>query len=109
MRKLRFIVKEQLVEADPNCDFSGLVPGTKGYLEAAFSFSPEWSGYTKIASFYSVMGKELPYQILKDGESCVIPEEALKRREFKIQILGKRGDSVLTTNRLTVKQDGGRV
>lgn len=108
MRKLRFIVRNQIIELDSSCDFSGLVPGSKGYLEAEFSFSPEWANCAKIASFYSIMGKEFPYQILKDGKTCMIPEEALKRRSFKVQVLGKNGKTVLTTNKVVVHQDGGK-
>lgn len=109
MRTLRFIVKDQIIEQDPSCDFSNLVPGTSGYLRAEFEFSPEWKGTVKAASFYSALGKEYDAKILKDGKSCVIPEEALKRRVFKIQIVGRKEDGLkLTTNKVAVSQDGGK-
>lgn len=108
MRTLRFIVENQLIRPDPNCDFSGLVPGSKGYLNAEFVFSSEWAETAKIASFYSMLGKEFPYRILEDGKSCEIPEEALKRRSFKIQLLGKNGDTLLVTNKVVVNQNGGK-
>lgn len=38
MRTLKFIVDEQIIRQDPNCDFSNLVPGSKGYLQAYFHF-----------------------------------------------------------------------
>lgn len=38
MRTLKFIVEAQNIKEDPNCDFSGLVKGTKGYLYAEFIF-----------------------------------------------------------------------
>lgn len=107
MRTLKFIVNNQTITQDPNCDFSNLVPGTEGYLKAEFFFSTEWAGRVKAASFYSMMGTEYEPQILKDGKSCIIPAEALKRRIFKLQIFGKQGDSTIKTNRITVKQDGG--
>ena len=107
MRTLKFIVENQIVKPDPNCDFSGLVPGTEGYLQAEFKFSPEWNDTVKVVGFYSLMGKSYPSQILKDGRTCVIPAEALKRRAFKIQVLGKKGDETLTTNRIQINQDGG--
>lgn len=91
MRTLRFMVDRQLIKQDPNCDFTGLVPGTEGYLKAEFSFSPEWEGCVKVASFFSVMGNEFPPQILTDGKTCMIPEEALRNRVFKIKVLGRRG------------------
>jgi hypothetical protein len=108
MRTLRFIVDNQLIKQDPDCDFSGLVPGSKGYLRAEFAFSSEWADCAKIASFYSTMGRELPYRILEDGKSCLIPEEALKKRSFKIQLLGKYGDKLLITNKVVVNQNGGK-
>lgn len=106
MRTLEFIVTGQILRPDPNCDFSGLVPGSSDYLKAVFTFSKEWEDTLKVVGFYSRMGKEFTPQILKDGKSCVIPAEALKGRIFKIQILGKNG---LVTNKLEVDQKGGSV
>ncbi len=108
MRTLKFIVEGQLIKQDPNCDFSGLVPGTEGYLNAEFLFSQEWAGCVKVASFYSVMGEEFPPQILTDGKSCVIPADALKNRVFKIKVLGKRADYKIQTNKVEVNQNGGK-
>ena len=106
MRTLKFIVDKQLITKDPNCDFEGLVPGTEQYLQAEFSFSPEWNDCAKVASFYSVMGKEYTPQILKDGKTCIIPAEALKKRKFSIRIFGKGAHSIVT-NKVTVDQNGG--
>lgn len=108
MRTLKFIVENQLIRQDPNCDFTGLVPGTEGYLRVEFSFSSEWADCAKIASFYSMLGNELPYRILEDGKSCEIPVEALKRRKFKIQLFGKYEDTLLITNKIVVNQNGGK-
>ena len=107
MRTLKFIVDKQIIEQDPSCDFTNLVPGTEGYLEAEFTFSKEWNGTTKIVGFYSMMGTEYPARILKNGKTCVIPAEALKRHTFKMQVFGRKGDMTLTTNRLIINQDGG--
>lgn len=109
MRTLKFIVEDQLIRQDPGCDFSGLVPGTKGYLQAEFRFSPEWAGCAKIASFYSALGREISYQVLKDGRTCMIPAEALAKQTFKIKVLGTNGDIVLTTDKVAVNQNGGKV
>jgi hypothetical protein len=107
MRTLKFVVDGQIIKPDPNCDFSDLVPGTEGYLQAEFSFSSEWSGYAKVAGFWSVLGEEYPPQILQAGKTCIIPSDILKKRIFKIQIIGKRGDLRLKTNKIEVKQTGG--
>ena len=110
MRTLKFIVHDQIIEKDPNCDFDNLVPGTAGYIQASFSFSSEWTGCLKVAGFYSQMGTEYEPQFIDDRGTCMIPAEALKRRIFKIQVIGL--DTInsrrLTTNRLEVCQNGGR-
>jgi hypothetical protein len=65
---------------------------------------------TKVASFFSPMGKEYSPQVLDGYYSCLIPSEALERRTFKVQVLGKDVDGKkLTTNKLEVTQNGGKV
>ena len=108
MRTLKFNVKDQILEQDPFCDFSGLVPGTKEYVRAMFSFSQEWNGFAKVVSFWSMLGKEYPPMILKDGYTCLIPAEALAKRAFKIQVMGKKDDLKLITNKIAIQQNGGR-
>jgi hypothetical protein len=108
MRTLRFIVEEQIIKRDPSCNFDNLVPGTEGYLQAEFSFTKEWNGCIKVASFYSAMGVEYPAQILKDGKTCIIPAEALSKRTFKVQVTGKCKDYKLVTGKVEVIQDGGK-
>lgn len=107
MRTLRFIVDGQIIKRDPECDFSGLVPGTDGYLQAEFTFSQEWKKCVKIAGF--MCGNvECKPQILEDGKTCMIPSEALKKKSFEIEILGRAGHVKLRTNRVMVRQNGGR-
>ena len=107
MRILKFIVDNQIIKQDPDCDFSNLVPGTEEYLQAEFSFSKEWSGCVKVAAFWSALGREYPPQEIKNGKTCMIPSEALKRRSFKIQVVGKNRNTKLTTNKLQIIQNGG--
>ena len=105
-RSLQFIVNNQTVSEDPACDFSNLIPGSHGYLVADFEFSKEWDGLNKVVAFSSPLGREYPPRVLADGRTCVIPFEALEKRSFKIQVIGKLGDVVLRTNKVTVKQNG---
>ena len=107
MRTLRFIVDGQIIRKDPDCNFENLVPGTEGYLRAQFSFSREWDGCVKVASFWSVMGKEYEPQVLTDGVSCMIPSEALERYSFDICVIGKKEKYRISTNKVTVYQNGG--
>lgn len=104
MRTLKFIVEAQTIRQDPNCDFSGLVPGSEGYLKAEFTFSKDWSGCRKVAAFYSNLGREYEPQILNNGDSCMIPSEALQRSIFKMQVIGKKDGYRICTNKLTVVQ-----
>ena len=41
MRTLEFIVNNKSIIRDPDCDFSGLFPGTEKCIMAHFSFSEE--------------------------------------------------------------------
>ena len=111
MRTLKFIVDKQIIKQDPDCDFSNLVPGSEQYLTAEFSFSPEWDGSMKVAAFYSRLGTEYPPQALTDGKACVIPSEALGKKIFKIQLRGMNPvtKQKLTTNKVVVDQNGGKV
>lgn len=102
MKTLKFIVDGQTLRPDPECDFSGLTPG----LQAEFTFSKEWANTPKVVAFYSRLGNEYPPKPLKDGKTCTIPVEALRKRIFKVQVLGKNG---LETNRLEIDQKGGDV
>ena len=104
MRTLRFIVEGQMIRQDPKCNFTNLVPGSGGYIQAEFTFSKEWSNSPKVAGFYSRLGKEYTPQPLKDGRTCLIPTEALEKRIFKVQVLGRNG---LKTNKLEIDQKGG--
>lgn len=106
MRTLQFIVSGQEIGLDPSCDISKLSPGSTDQVQATFTFSKEWASTPKVAAFYSRLGNEYPPRVLKDGKSCIIPIEALNKRVFKVQILGKNG---LTTNRLEIDQKGGCV
>ncbi len=109
MRTLRFIVDGLIIKQDPNCSFDNLVPGSDGYLKASFVFSDEWAEMAKVAAFWSPMGKEYEPQLLDGYYSCRIPAEALARRSFKVQILGKDiNGNRLTTNKLEVTQNGGK-
>lgn len=107
MRTLQFIVDGESIKQDPSCDFSGLFPGRNPNIQAEFRFSPEWDNKVKVAAFWSMLDMEYEPQELRD-DTCVIPSEALSRATFKVQILGKKGKTTLTTNKLTVRQTGDR-
>lgn len=103
MRVLKFIVSGQSIRQEPSCDFSGLVPGTKGYLRAEFVFDHNWAGCRKVAVFTSLC-KDHPAPIIKNA--CEIPEEALTRKNFQVSVVGERDGYRIQTNKTEVKQDG---
>lgn len=107
MRTLKFIVDALNLSPDPDCDFTGLVPGTSEYLQCKFTFSKEWNNCRKVVAFWSPMGKEYPPQILHSDNTCMIPKEALANRTFRIQVLGKWDKYKILTNKLSVTQNGG--
>ena len=107
MRTLKFIVNGQIIQPDPKCDFTNIVPGTEGYIRAEFTFSPEWDNLVKVAAFYSNLGVEYRPQVLKDGKTCLIPPDALQKRIFKVRVMGQNSSYRLVTNKLAVDQRGG--
>lgn len=109
MRTLKFNVNDQTITLDPSCDTTTLVPGTAGYVQAEFTFSPEWNGCAKVVAFYSNLGVEYEPQALKDGKLCTIPAEALKKRIFKVKVFGKRNGYDICTNKITLYQRGGNL
>lgn len=103
MRILKFMVDDQSIKKDSSCDFKGLVPGTKGYLEAHFQFSDEWKG-CKRAAVFTVLGKEHAVPLING--KCEIPEKALTWKIFSIKVVGIRDGYRITTNKVEVLQDG---
>ena len=108
MRTLKFIVNGSVIDKDPNCDFSGLVPGSGEEIVAEFSFSNDWAKYAKVAAFWSLLGREYQPQIVKNGVRCTIPSEALERRAFKVQVIGFKDGDKIRTNKVEVRQRGGK-
>lgn len=105
MRTLKFIVDVQHIYKDSSCDFTNIVAGTQNYLQAHFTFSPEWHNCTLVASFWRG-GKE--YAVLIRDGVCVIPPEVLNGRTFGLSVIGQRDDYRITTNRIIVRQEASR-
>lgn len=93
----------QELSKDPNCDFSGLVPGSSGYLKAVFVLSGMWNTLAKAAVF-SADNVESAMPITNG--SCVIPDSVLKWKSFSVKLVGKNDQQMLQTNRLVVNQLG---
>lgn len=109
MRILEFDVGQQRLMKNKNCDFSGLVSGTEGYLYAKFNFSNDWDGCKKIVSFWTVDVESLQtneYAVyLDDDDSCAIVPEVLLLERFYISIIGTKPGYKITTNKLRIEQE----
>ena len=102
MRLLNFNVDAQYISKDPNCDFTKIVAGTRNYLRAHFTFSPEWQDCIKVASFWRG-GKE--HAVMLKNDECEIDPEALTGITFGVTVTGQKGDYRITTNRVLVRQE----
>lgn len=109
MRTLKFIVDSTTIKQDPTCSFEGLFPGPNQQIEAEFSFSSEWENIPKVAAFYSLLGKEFPPQVLNEENRCRISPEALNLPAFRMQLLGINGNTMLSSNIITIFQRGGKI
>lgn len=104
MRTLEFNVRKQRLTKKSDCDFSGIVAGSKNYLEAKFYFSPEWDECSrKVASFWNDDKEYATF--IKADNTCVIPHEALTSDEFKVSVIGVNSSYRIGTNRSKVKQE----
>ena len=105
MRILEFNVAKQRLTKKQDCDFSGLVAGSVGYLHAKFYFSAnEWGDCAKkIARFWL---DEQEYAVCLDkNNSCIIPHEALTGKKFKVSVIGAAPGYQIETNKISVRQE----
>lgn len=103
-RILEFNVEKQRLMRKRDCDFSGLVAGSIGYLKAKFNFSEEWDGCVKIAKFETAERKEHPVKLNEDN-TCDIPAEVLTGNQFYVSVLGGKSGYKISTNDIRVKQE----
>lgn len=104
MRTLEFNVQKQRLKKKTSCDFSGLVAGSVGYLQAKFNFSnDEWSKCsTKIARFW--IEEQEHAEFLDEADSCSIPPEVLTGSMFGVSVIGAAPGYKIETNRIYVRQ-----
>ena len=104
MRILEFNVDKQRLNKQKDCDFSGLVAGSRGYLYAKFYFSEkDWSECPiKLARFW--INDQEHAKKLDDNGCCEIPAEVLIGRKFEVSVLGVAPDYRIETNKITVRQ-----
>jgi hypothetical protein len=102
MRTLRFNVSGQELIRAPGCDFSNIIAGTSGYLQAAFEFGADWDGTVRVAAFYPYPQSEEVAALITDGACITVCDT------FKIGVVGQRENGQrITTNLITIKQERG--
>lgn len=102
MRTLKFIITAQNIQKDPDCDFSGIVAGTEGYLQAQFNVSKEWAG-CRMAAVFRCLRKEYA-QPVKNGR-CEIPADALTWDRFSVRLVGQKENYRITTDEIIIQQE----
>lgn len=102
-RYLKFFVDGQSLSKDTQCDFESIVPNSKNYLIAQFTFPAWMESYAKAAVFSTSKG-EYPEPIING--SCMIPYKALTERSFSVQVVCQMAAQTIATNRLVVNQFG---
>lgn len=105
MRILKFEANGQKLKKESSCDFSGIVPGTFGYLKASFSFSAEWTGMVKVAEFRKLTSDE-PVSVPIINNECMVPVEVTGGNKWYVRVIGKRGDVLIPTGNCRVRQEG---
>lgn len=103
MRVLNFDVIEQKLQKNPKSDFSGIIRGSKGYLQCSFSLSKEWANCKIAASFWRFEQEIDAAPVI--GGNCVIPDSVTDYREFEISLVGVRKGYRITTNRVKIEQE----
>lgn len=105
MRILKFEVYGQKLQKESGCDFSGIVPGTSGYLKASFSFSAEWTGMVKVAEFRTRASSE-PVSVPIINNECMVPADVSSGDRWYVKVIGKRGNVLIPTGNCRVRQEG---
>lgn len=103
MRTLEFTVNGQRLKKKIDCDFSGIVAGSVGYLRAKFYFSEEWDGCKKAASFWRD-GFEYA-SILDENNSCLIDGDALTDDHFHVSVTGVKEGYSIKSGKTKVRQE----
>ena len=100
-----FMVSGQRIKQDPDSDFSGIFPGSEGYLKARFLFDREWNGMVKVAEFRRFISEDPVSVPIRNGE-CMVPAKVTVGKSWYVKVIGKRGDVIIPTENCRVRQEG---
>ena len=105
LRTLEYDITRQKITRTAGCDFTGLAPGTKGYLKVKFhTITDEWIRCEKFAVFY-IDDIEICDVKLDKDDACIVPDYITAQKEFYIALVGKNDDFQIKTSQIRVKQN----
>lgn len=76
-----------------------VVRGTKNMLRFNFDFSEDWNGMQVLAVF-----SETEDAAPVVGKSCMVPNSVTDLPRIYFKLIGKKGNRILTTNEVHVRQ-----
>lgn len=100
---LTFNVDNQIIERTD--DFE-IVADSVNYLELKFTFTEDWTGFTKLISFKYCM--TVVSTALDEHDVAVVPFEVIKNPGFIFSLVGNKDDVRITTNveKVNLKRSG---
>lgn len=100
MRNLYFRVDGQ--ELKPLEQYTGIMRGSHRYLNLMFEFGREWANYKKVVSVKDVEGNEHNAVITRNG--VLLPKDVTGTSRLYITVYGRKGESTVKTNTVTIEQ-----
>ena len=100
MKQLLFRVDEQELKTVEQ--YTGIKRGSHNYLCLMFDFGREWENYKKVVSVKDVEGNEYNDIITKNG--VLLPQKVTGTSRLYITVYGRKGESTIQTNTITIEQ-----
>lgn len=100
MRELLFRVNEQKLK--PVEQYTGIMRGSHRYLNLLFRFGREWKSCRRVIQVKDADGNEYNSVITNDG--VVLPGEITQTSRLYITVYGRKGESTIQTNTVTIEQ-----
>ena len=100
MKQLLFRVDEQELKTVEQ--YTGIMRGSHNYLCLVFDFGREWENYKKVVSVKDVEENEYNDIITKSG--VLLPRKVTGTSRLYVTVYGKKGESTVQTNTVTIEQ-----
>lgn len=102
MRTLYFLVEGQKLRK--NGDFSGIVKGSKGYLQCIVNTDTTWDGSRTFAVFTNDKNVESAVEVI--GNRCQVPDDITDESCFCVSFVGVKRNQKIVTNKVLIEQEG---